>query len=50
MVLHEILQDPLRYRVDPNANKNADLAKIGLDGVLKIVEKALKLSKGISNS
>lgn len=48
MVLREILQDPLRHRVDPNAAKNTNLGKASLDNVVKLAENVVKLSKEIS--
>lgn len=48
MVLREILQDPLRHRVDPNASKNTNLGKASLDNVVKLAENVVKLSKEIS--
>lgn len=48
MVLREILQDPLRHRVDPNAAKTTNLGKANLDNVVKLAENVIKLSKDIS--
>ena len=48
MVLREILQDPLRHRVDPNSAKNTNLGKASLDNVVKLAENVVKLSKDIS--
>ena len=49
MVLSEILQDPLRYRIDPNADKSHDTNMGGIDGVFKMAENIVKLSKDISS-
>lgn len=49
MVLSEILQDPLRYRIDPNTDKSHDSNMGGIDGVFKIAENIIKLSKDVSN-
>jgi hypothetical protein len=48
MVLREILQDPLRHRVDPNSARNTSLGKASLDNVVKLAENVVKLSKEIS--
>jgi hypothetical protein len=49
MVLSEILQDPLRHRVDPNVKENSGGFEKKLDSVRKLLESLAKVSKDVSN-
>lgn len=49
MVLSEILQDPLRHRVDPNAKETSSGFEKKLDSVCKLLESLAKVSKDVSN-
>lgn len=49
MVLSEILQDPLRHRVDPNVKETSGGFEKKLDSVRKLLETLAKVSKDVSN-
>ena len=49
MVLSEILQDPLRHRVDPNVKETSGGFEKKLDSVRKLLESLAKVSKDVSN-
>ena len=49
MVLSEILQDPLRHRVDPNMKETSGGFEKKLDSVRKLLESLAKVSKDVSN-